>query len=73
VKRETIPASPEHEAEFRATFELRPEFRDDVVAQLAFEHAAKYKLYGDEMSYVGAVIQRNPDDAEGGKQEQDDR
>lgn len=58
--REIIPASPEHEKEFRATYQLKPEYRDNPECELAFEHAAKFRLYPDELDYVGAIIERQP-------------
>lgn len=56
--REFIKASDEHEREFRATFELKPQYRGDSYWEDAYDCAARYKLYSDEMNIVGEAIQR---------------
>ncbi len=53
-----LAASTGHEERFRKTFRLQKEFEFDPVCQAAFEYAAKHKLYGDEMNFIGAVIER---------------
>ncbi len=57
-KREIIKASPEHEQTFRATFELRADLKGDPMWESAYEHAATYKLYPDELSVIGSAIVR---------------
>jgi hypothetical protein len=57
-KRELIPAGEEHQREFPLQFQLKPEFRDNPECQMAFEHATKYKLYPDEIDYIGQVCER---------------
>lgn len=56
--REVIKASSEHEQNFRATFDLRPELKGDPMWECAYEHAATHKLYPDELTAIGAVLVR---------------
>lgn len=56
MKRDQIRASEEHEKSFREAFELRPDLKGDPVWEMAYEHAAKYKLYPDEMSAIGSAL-----------------
>lgn len=55
-----IPASPEHERRFRQAFRLRDHLANDPIWQMAFEHAAKFQLYPDELTAIGAAIERKP-------------
>lgn len=57
-RRELIPASPEHKATFPATFQLKEHLRDDPMAKIAFEHATNYQLWPDELTAIGAMIER---------------
>lgn len=57
-KRELIPASEEHQREFPLQFRLKPQYRNVPECQMAFEHAAKYKLWPDEIAYLGLVCER---------------
>lgn len=58
MKRPIIPASPEHEKEFRATWKLRADVADDSIWQAAYDHAATQKLYSEEVSALGEVLER---------------
>lgn len=58
MRREVCPASPEHEQTFRDTFQLREDLVGDPEWEAAYEHAAKYKLYPDELSAVGPALVR---------------
>lgn len=57
-RRELIPVSPEKEASFREAFELREDLKGDPEWELAYEHAAKYALYPDELNTIGAALVR---------------
>lgn len=47
-----------HGKQFRATYQLKKEFRDDPECQAAFEYAAQgNKLYAGEINYIGAIIE----------------
>jgi len=59
MRREQIPASPEHEKNFRETFRLRDDVATDPIWQMAYEHAATHKLYPDELNAIGPVLIRN--------------
>lgn len=59
MKREIIPASPEHEVEFRATWKLRKNVADDPYWQAAYKHAATTKLYPDELNAIGDILVRH--------------
>lgn len=62
MKRERIPASPEHEESFRKTFKLREDLAGDPMWESAYEHAAKFKLWPDELNAIGqAVVRRDSD------------
>ncbi len=58
MKREPIKASEEHEKEFRRVWKLKEEFADNPLWQAAFEHAATYKLWPDELEGIACVIER---------------
>ena len=58
TRREVIPASEEHERKFRESFELRAELKGNPEWEMAFEHAARYKLYPDEIAAIGSAIVR---------------
>jgi hypothetical protein len=54
------------EKQFRATYQIKKEFRDNPECQAAFEYAATgNKLRPDEINYVGAIIEnvRQPADS----------
>lgn len=53
-----MKASDKHEERFRATYELKPEYRDDPYWEAAFDCGARYKLYSDEMNILGEAIRR---------------
>ena len=58
MTRELISASPEHEKNFRDTWGLRGDVVNDPLWIMAYEHAAKYKLYPDEINAIGPVLIR---------------
>lgn len=58
--REVIPASKEHEKNFREHYQLKPEFECDPECRAAFEYAATTKVYPDEMGYIAAIIEEKP-------------
>jgi hypothetical protein len=60
MKREIIPASEEHENDFRKHWKLKDEFKNDPECQSAYEYAATTKLYPDEMNFIGAIIEPLP-------------
>ena len=57
-RRMLIPATDEHRAIFPTIFRLRREYMNDPEAQAAFEHATNYRLWPDEIDYIGMVIER---------------
>lgn len=58
MPREIVPASKEYEKEFRRTYQLRAECREDPECEAAFEHAATTKLYSDELEFIGAIVEK---------------
>jgi len=65
MKREIIPAKDGHEKEFRTTWVIRSDVRDDPMWRDAYEYAATHKLYPDEMDALGPVLVRR-EGGEGG-------
>jgi hypothetical protein len=61
-RKKIVPASKEHEKNFRKTFRLKAEFQNNPECIAAFEYAATTKLYIDEMNYIGAVTERKEQD-----------
>ena len=56
MRREQIPASPKHEKSFRQAFRLRDDVANDPTWQMAYEHAARYCLYPDELNAIDPVL-----------------
>ena len=57
MKRKIIAASKEHEESFRQKYQLKPEFRGDPECESAYEYASTTKLYGDELNFIGAIVE----------------
>ena len=58
IRRPIIKASSEHETNFRETWKLCDEVKNDSYWQMGYEYAATHKLYADEMSVIGPVLKR---------------
>lgn len=60
MKREIVKLTAEESAKFREAFELREDLRGDPIWEAAYEHAAKNRLWPDEMAAIGEALVRRP-------------
>ncbi len=50
-------------SDFKNTFKLKDEFKDDVEAKLAYEYACEEnELTVAEVNYIGAIVERKDGD-----------
>ncbi|RDJ35565.1 MAG: hypothetical protein DWQ19_12170 [Crenarchaeota archaeon] len=61
MQKEIIKLTKEQENQFRKTFELKEDVKDDIYWTEAYEYAATYPLYIDEINAIGPVlVERKP-------------